>query len=46
MLTKDRRVASPRIGAFPEDALGQSAVNGSPANRIVHTRLWHENAWL
>ncbi len=35
-----------KLAGFREDAFGQNAVVGWLANRIVHNRFWHENAWL
>ena len=42
----ERSGCEAKLAGFREDAFGQSAITRPLANRIVHNRFWHENAWL
>ena len=45
MLTIGTKRFAPKSARFRECACRQSTVQRVLANRIVHNRFWHENAW-
>lgn len=46
MLTVETTGRETKLADFRGDAFWGRAADRALANRIVHRRFWHENAWL
>ena len=46
MLTTGATRMRAELGRFPQRRTRARAEDRSLANRVVHNRFWHENAWL
>ena len=43
---RERGGCEAKLAGFREDAFEQRDIERALANRIVHNRFWHEDAWL